>query len=35
MLYDPITLIFFFRNKHVMCDVGTGNNNKAELGSGG
>jgi U5 snRNP protein, DIM1 family len=28
MLYDPITLIFFFCNKHVMCDVGTGNNNK-------
>ncbi|GME66676.1 unnamed protein product [[Candida] boidinii] len=27
-LYDPMTLIFFFRNKHMMCDFGTGNNNK-------
>jgi len=22
-LYDPMTLMFFFRNKHVMCDFGT------------
>uniref|UniRef100_A0AC35TRQ8 Thioredoxin-like protein n=1 Tax=Rhabditophanes sp. KR3021 TaxID=114890 RepID=A0AC35TRQ8_9BILA len=27
-LYDPVTLMFFFRNKHIMIDLGTGNNNK-------
>ena len=27
-LYDPCTTMFFFRNKHIMVDVGTGNNNK-------
>ena len=27
-LYDPMTLMFFFRNKHMMIDTGTGNNNK-------
>jgi DIM1 family U5 snRNP protein len=27
-LYDPCTVMFFFRNKHVMVDLGTGNNNK-------
>lgn len=27
-LYDPVTIMFFFRNKHMMCDFGTGNNNK-------
>lgn len=27
-LYDPVTTMFFFRNKHMMCDFGTGNNNK-------
>ncbi|KFY06567.1 hypothetical protein V492_07960 [Pseudogymnoascus sp. VKM F-4246] len=27
-LYDPMTIMFFFRNKHMMCDFGTGNNNK-------
>jgi hypothetical protein len=27
-LYDPCTTMFFFRNKHMMCDFGTGNNNK-------
>ena len=27
-LYDPCTVMFFFRNKHVMVDFGTGNNNK-------
>nr|POF03514.1 thioredoxin-like protein 4a [Quercus suber] len=27
-LYDTTTLMFFFRNKHMMCDFGTGNNNK-------
>jgi DIM1 family U5 snRNP protein len=27
-LYDPCTVMFFFRNKHMMVDFGTGNNNK-------
>jgi len=27
-LYDPMTVMFFFRNKHIMIDLGTGNNNK-------
>lgn len=27
-LYDPLTVMFFFRNKHIMIDLGTGNNNK-------
>lgn len=27
-LYDPLTVMFFFRNKHIMVDLGTGNNNK-------
>jgi len=27
-LYDPVTLMFFYRNKHMMIDLGTGNNNK-------
>lgn len=27
-LYDPTTVMFFFRNKHIMVDLGTGNNNK-------
>ncbi|ODV89333.1 hypothetical protein CANCADRAFT_32627 [Tortispora caseinolytica NRRL Y-17796] len=27
-LFDPMTLMFFYRNKHMMCDFGTGNNNK-------
>ncbi|KAK7447887.1 thioredoxin-like protein 4A [Colletotrichum acutatum] len=27
-LYDPCTIMFFFRNKHMMVDFGTGNNNK-------
>lgn len=27
-LYDTCTIMFFFRNKHMMCDFGTGNNNK-------
>ena len=28
-LYDPCTVMFFFRNKHIMIDLGTGNNNKS------
>ena len=27
-LYDPTTVMFFYRNKHMMVDLGTGNNNK-------
>jgi|EP01033_Poteriospumella_lacustris_P012913 DIM1 family U5 snRNP protein len=27
-LYDPCTLMFFFRNRHILVDLGTGNNNK-------
>ncbi|CAK9441481.1 uncharacterized protein LODBEIA_P53490 [Lodderomyces beijingensis] len=25
---EPYTLMFFYRNKHMLCDFGTGNNNK-------
>lgn len=28
-LYDPSTIMFFYRNKHIMVDLGTGNNNKS------
>ncbi|XP_053990855.1 thioredoxin-like protein 4A [Hylaeus volcanicus] len=27
-LYDSVTTMFFYRNKHMMIDLGTGNNNK-------
>ena len=27
-LYDEMTIMFFFRNRHIMIDLGTGNNNK-------
>ncbi len=27
-LFDPCTTMFFYRNKHIMIDLGTGNNNK-------
>ena len=27
-IYDPCTTMFFFRNRHILVDVGTGNNNK-------
>jgi DIM1 family U5 snRNP protein len=27
-LYDPCTVMFFYRNKHIQVDLGTGNNNK-------
>ena len=30
-LYDPCTIMFFYRNKHIMIDLGTGNNNKINL----
>jgi len=29
-LYDPCTIMFFFRNKHIQVDLGTGNNNKID-----
>lgn len=25
-LYDPVTVMFFYRNKHMMIDLGTGIN---------
>lgn len=27
-LYDPCTMMFFYKNRHIMVDFGTGNNNK-------
>ncbi len=27
-IYDPCTVMFFFRNKHMLVDFGTGDNNK-------
>lgn len=27
-LYDPVTVMFFYRNNHIKVDLGTGNNNK-------
>ena len=27
-LYDPVSVMFFYRNKHMQIDFGTGNNNK-------
>ena len=27
-LYDACSTMFFFRNRHIMVDLGTGNNNK-------
>ncbi|KAL7414922.1 4A/4B type thioredoxin-like protein [Mrakia frigida] len=27
-IYDPCTTMFFYRNKHIMIDLSTGNNNK-------
>ena len=27
-LVDRVTVMFFYRNKHIMVDLGTGNNNK-------
>ena len=33
-LYDPCTTMFFFRNKHIMIDLGTGNNNKINWAMG-
>ena len=30
-LYDPCTVMFFHRNKHIMVDMGTGNVNKVHF----
>ena len=30
-LYDPMTIMFFYRGKHMMIDLGTGNNNKIDF----
>ncbi|KAL0220832.1 hypothetical protein RCL1_000686 [Eukaryota sp. TZLM3-RCL] len=30
-LFDPCSVMFFFRNKHIMVDIGTGENNKITL----
>jgi len=27
-LYDPMAIMFFFRNRHIQVDTATGNNNK-------
>jgi DIM1 family U5 snRNP protein len=27
-IYDPCTVMFFWRNKHMLIDLGTGDNNK-------
>jgi DIM1 family U5 snRNP protein len=29
-LYDACTIMFFFRNRHILVDLGTGNNNKID-----
>ncbi|KAH7398278.1 thioredoxin-like protein-like protein 4A [Pyrenochaeta sp. MPI-SDFR-AT-0127] len=33
-LYDPCTVMFFWRNKHIQVDFGTGNNNKINFAIG-
>ncbi|KAL0232879.1 hypothetical protein GEMRC1_011626 [Eukaryota sp. GEM-RC1] len=30
-LFDPVSVMFFFRNKHIMVDIGTGENNKITI----
>ncbi|GMM50405.1 U4/U6-U5 snRNP complex subunit [Starmerella bacillaris] len=30
-LWDPVTLMFFYGNQHMLCDFGTGENNKLTL----
>ena len=27
-IYDEVTVMFYYRNKHILVDLGTGNNNK-------
>jgi len=29
-LYDSFAIMFFYRNKHIMIDTGSGNNNKID-----
>lgn len=29
-LYSPCTVMFFFKNRHMMIDLGTGDNNKID-----
>jgi DIM1 family U5 snRNP protein len=31
VLYDLMCIMFFWRNKHMISDFGTGNNNKANF----
>jgi DIM1 family U5 snRNP protein len=33
-IYDPCTVMFFWRNKHIQIDFGTGNNNKINFSIG-
>ncbi|CBX94026.1 Thioredoxin-like 4A [Plenodomus lingam] len=33
-IYDPCTVMFFWRNKHMQVDFGTGNNNKINFAVG-
>ncbi|KAF2682127.1 thioredoxin-like protein-like protein 4A [Lentithecium fluviatile CBS 122367] len=33
-LFDPCTVMFFWRNKHIQVDFGTGNNNKVNFALG-
>ncbi|KAH4114857.1 spliceosomal protein DIB1 [Parastagonospora nodorum] len=33
-LYDACTVMFFWRNKHIQVDFGTGNNNKINFALG-
>jgi DIM1 family U5 snRNP protein len=33
-LYDPSAVLFFFRNKRIMVDLGTGDNNKINWAMG-
>lgn len=30
-LWDPVAIMFFYKNQHIMCDFGTGENNKLTL----
>ena len=30
-LYDPCTVMFFYRNKHIMIDLGTGTDEEWEV----
>ncbi|KAL0218415.1 hypothetical protein P9112_004068 [Eukaryota sp. TZLM1-RC] len=30
-LFDPLSVMFFWRNRHIMVDIGTGENNKLTI----